>query len=623
MWKLGKNKDKTTKEKSSKNTKEVPNESKKIKNEKKGIKIEKINQSDKCKNGDRKDVNKSDKSLKIAFNILAIFCLTLFCISIVPKGLQNDTFYTIKLGQQLRETGVDYVDHYSWHENLPYMYPHWLYDIVMSLVYDFMGGFNGIYISTIILSVILGILLYNTNKKISKNYLISFLIAFGQMVLMRNYITARAQLVTFILFVLTIIFIEKFLEKPKVRYAIALLLIPLVIANVHSAVFPFYFVLYLPYIGEYAIRVIVDWHIPHKVYQMWIKHRINVLNKKLKKAKKEDVDRYQNSLLNANKNLEFSNTNFESELVKQNDRRKKPYKIILERNDNTRWLIIIMVVCVFTGLLTPIKDMPYMYTYKIMQGNTTQSISEHLPLTITENIPIFVALAITIILAVFTKVKLRLRDVFMLGGLTYLAFVTRRQVSMLVLFGGFVLARMIAELFERYDKNGTRDFMEYMTTMLGEILTIVLVFIVSFNLFRNNTRQDYINENSYPVEAAEWIKENLDYKDIKLFNDYNYGSYLLFKDIPVFIDSRCDLYTPEFNGNYDKEKKKYVGKDVFSDFINISSISTYYDNKFEEYGITHVITKNNSKLKMLISRDSKYNKIYEDNAFIIYEREEE
>lgn len=613
MWKPGKDKKKTTKEKVLKNIKQNSKETKKIK-------LEKIDKLERNKKTDKKETNKSEKSLKIAFNILAIFCLAIFCISIVPKGLQNDTFYTIKLGQQLRETGVDYVDHYSWHENLPYMYPHWLYDIVMSIVYDFMGGFNGIYVSTIILSVILGILLYSTNKKISKNYLISFLIAFGQMVLMRNYITARAQLVTFILFVLTILFIEKFLEKPKVRYGLGLILIPIIIANIHSAVFPFYFVLYLPYIGEYVFRVILDWHIPHRVYQMWIKYRINSLNKKLKKAKKEDVEKYQNNLLKANKNLEFSNTNFESEIVKQNDRRKKPYKVILERNDNTRWLIIIMVICIFTGLLTPIKDMPYMYTYKIMQGNTTNSISEHLPLTIAENIPIFVSLAITIALAVFTKVKLRLRDIFFLGGLTYLAFMTRRQVSMLVLFGGFVLARMISELIERYDKNGTRDFMEYMTTIVGEILTIVLVFIVSFNLFRSNTRQEYISDSSYPIEAAAWIKDNLDYKNIKLFNDYNYGSYLLLQDIPVFIDSRCDLYTPEFNGNYDKDKKKYVGKDIFSDFLNISSISTWYDTKFEEYGVTHIITKSNSKLKMLISRDSKYKQIYTDNSFIIYER---
>ena len=130
----------------------------------------------------------------------------------------------------------------------------------------------------------------------------------------------------------------------------------------------------------------------------------------------------------------------------------------------------------------------------------------------------------------------------------------------------------------------------------------------------------YISTSSYPVDACKWIKENLDYKNIRLYNDYNYGSYMLFEDIPVFIDSRCDLYTPEFNGEYDKKEKKYKGRDVFTDFINISSISTYYDTKFDEYKITHIIIKKNSKLKMLISRDDKYKEIYSDSNFVIYER---
>ena len=154
------------------------------------------------------------KSIDIAFNILAIFCIALFSMAIVQKSFQNDTFYTIKIGQLIRQNGIDYLDHFSWHDNLPYMYPHWLYDVIISLIYDFMGGFTGIYISTLILSACLGFVIFIANKKISKNQLISFFLTIAQMYLLGDYIAARAQLVTFILFVLTIIFIEKLLEKP-------------------------------------------------------------------------------------------------------------------------------------------------------------------------------------------------------------------------------------------------------------------------------------------------------------------------------------------------------------------------------------------------------------------------
>ena len=361
---------------------------------------EKLEESAKIKK--KQEVDK--KALNIAFTILAIFCIAIFSFAIAEKAFQNDTFYTIKIGQLIRTNGIDYMDHFSWHENLPYMYPHWLYDVIISLIYDFCGGYTGIYISTIILSITMGILLYFTNKKISKNQVISFVITLGQMELMKAYIAARAQLVTFILFILAILLTEKFLEKPKLKYAIGLIIIPIIIANVHSAVWPFYFVLFLPYIGEYVVRVVIDAHIFHKLKTWFIKEEIKRTNKNLKKANKEQAKKYKEKLLKLNKEIEEEQSKFETSIIKQNDRRKKPYKLILERNDNVVKLIIIMIICLFTGLLTPIKDMPYMYTYKIMQGNTTQSISEHLPLTLIENTPILITLTLTIALAIFTKV---------------------------------------------------------------------------------------------------------------------------------------------------------------------------------------------------------------------------
>ena len=565
---------------------------------------------------------KNDKNLKIAFNVLAVFCIMIFCFAVTPKALQNDTFYTIKIGQDIRANGgIDYQDHYSWHGNLEYMYPHWLYDVVTSLVFDFLGGHTGIYIVTAILSMILGVTLYFTNKRISKNALMSFFITIAQIAMCKEYIAARAQLVTFVLFILTILFIEKFLEKPKVWKAVVLVLIPILIANVHSAVWPFYFVLYMPYIGEYLLRVVLDAHIIYKLRVRYLNREIKKAEINLKKADKKKAEMFRKSLADLKKQLEEEKAEFNKFKVKQQDRRKSPYKIKLERNDNTKWLILIMFICLFTGLLTPLRDMPYTYIIRTMMGNTTKSINEHLPLTLIDNKLLLASMAITIAIMSFTKVKIRLRDILFLGGLTLLAFMTRRQTSMLVLFGGLAITRMISDLVDMYDKNGTVMLMHFMTSILGEIITIVVVLCLAYSSYSPISREAYINDTSYPVAACEWIKTNLDYKNIKIFNDYNYGSYMLLQDIPVFIDSRCDLYTPEFNGHFNWDKKKFEdGQDIFSDYINVSGIAAYYDIKFNEYDVTHVICKTSSKLNMLLSRDTKYRQLYKDNSFIIYER---
>ena len=587
--------------------KSIKEKSKEAKKEKKKLDWEKI---------------KNDKGIKIAFNILAVFCIMLFCFAITPKALQNDTFYTIKIGQDIRANGgIDYQDHYSWHENLEYMYPHWLYDVLTSLVFDFLGGHTGIYIATIVLSMILGVTLYFTNKKISKNALMSFFLTLAQMAMCKEYIAARAQLVTFVLFVLTVLFIEKFLEKPKVWKAVVLVLIPTLIANLHAAVWPFYFVLYMPYIGEYLLRLIIDAHILHKIEVWYLEREIKKAEANLKKADKSKATMFRKSLADLKKQLEELNIAFEKTKVKRQERRKNPYKLKIERNDNVKWLILVMIVCLFTGLLTPLRDMPYTYTIRTMMGNTTKSINEHLPLTLIDNKVLLASFALVIGLLSFTKVKIKFRDLLFISGLTLLAFITRRQISMLVLFGGFVVTRLISDLVDAYDKNGSIMLMHFMTTLIGEIITIVIILCMGYTSYAPIAGNDYINSVLYPVDACEWIKENLDYKNIKIFNDYNYGSYMLLQDIPVFIDSRCDLYTPEFNGKFNWETKKFEdGKDIFSDYINISGIATHYENKFNEYGITHVITRGNSKLNLLLSRDTAYKQIYKDDSFIIYER---
>lgn len=55
-----------------------------------------------------------------------------------------------------------------------------------------------------------------------------------------------------------------------------LIIIPIIIANVHSAVWPFYFILYLPYIAEQLIYAIitVDYKYLYKEYIYFLEEKI-------------------------------------------------------------------------------------------------------------------------------------------------------------------------------------------------------------------------------------------------------------------------------------------------------------------------------------------------------------
>ena len=546
-------------------------------------------------------------SKEARFMIIAILSIIIFSIAITPVTLQNDTFYTIKIGEHIKNYGVDMKDPFSWHQGLPYTYPHWLYDLLTYYIYAFFG-MQGIYIVTCILSCVIGISLFFVAEKLTKNKVISFIVTIGAMYVLKPYIAARAQLVTFILFIWTIYFIEKFIETRKIRYAIPLIIIPILIANLHVAVWPFYFVLYLPYVAEYLLAVITDIVLYSKLQMVVLNLRIKWLEKVQTKRKTVKEEKLQ-KLKQNKKELETQTSKIK---IRREESNRKPYKIKMVRNKNVKYLIIIMIICIFTGLLTPIGDAPYTYLYKTMIGNTTQSINEHLPMTLVENVEAMCMIVIFLAILTFTKTKIRLSDLFFIGGLCYLMLMTRRQITMFAIIGTVILTRMLIDMFREY-KVPVDKFLEVIAKPLVSLFVVVLVGFISYKIIKPKLNDEYISKSSYPVEACDFILENVDLGKARFYNEYNYGSYMLFRGIPVFIDSRADLYAPEFNG---------LDEDIFSDFINVSGISTFYEDIFEKYNITHVITYKNSKMNMIIKKtnDENYKQIYEDDFFTVYER---
>ena len=561
----------------------------------------------------------------VIFHIIIVIIISIFAYSLTPKTFQNDTFYTIKIGEHIvNETdklsdllpwnkGLDMQDPFSWHKGLPYTYPHWLYDLITYKIYT-ISGFDSIYWATCILAIILGISIYFINIKFNKNIIISFLVTICSLYCLESFIAARAQLVTFILFVFTIFNIEQFLKTKKVIYAVSLIVISTLIANLHCAVWPFFFILFLPYITEYIIYKIIS--INYLLLSKKIELEIRKINKKI------DKNEYINQKNKLNELIKKHKQNIPKKLKSAN-------KLELVENPAIKWLLLICIICAFTGLLTPIKDTPYTYLIRTTEGNTTQNINEHLPLTLVKNKNMILILVIVFGILTFTKVKISVKDFFMLFGLITLTFMSQRQISMLIIIGNFIIAKMICQLYNNLkDSTHMLDNVTNKSKLAVKVVIIsgisVLMILISFDKYLDKKNTPYVNEKEYPVAASQYINETLIPKvgieNLKLYNDYNYGSYLLFQGIPVFIDSRADLYTPEFYGEKD-ENGEYIGNDIFTDYLNISSLASSYEYEFERYGVTHVMTGANSKLNSIICKDVNYDLLYSDEYFVIYEKE--
>ena len=489
------------------------------------------------------------------FKYVFIIWTFIFIFGLVRKTLQNDTFYTIKIGELILKNGIDMLDHFSFHTALAYTYPHWLYDVFIYLLYH-LFGYPGLYISSIIFLYIILLFVFKINIKNTNNYPMSALGVFLCALAISSFVTARAQLISFILFATEIYFIESFLKNGNKRYLIGLLLISLILCNIHVAVWPFYFILYLPYLAEYLVSIICK------------KIRIKKENKFIKFLKA---------------------------------------KIILEDNQNIKYLFFTMIASLLTGLITPIGFTPYTYFIKTTMGNSQKYILEHQMLSWKDS-PFTIIIAIeTFFFAIFNRAKLR--DLFMISGLVLMTIVSIRHMALLALIGTICFTRIFGLFVDDLLPQAKEKVTIFFNKKITIIISFIIVIIFASIMLTVNLKKEFVNSEIYPTEAVKYIKENLDVTEIRLFNEYNFGSYLLLNDIPVFIDSRADLYTREFSG---------LDYDIFDDF---EYMSLNYQEKFEFYKITHALVyKKEDIMYNVLKVDNNYKVIYEDDYFALFEK---
>lgn len=268
------------------------------------------------------------------------------------------------------------------------------------------------------------------------------------------------------------------------------------IANVHAAVFYVFFVLMMPYFAEYIIILLREAHLSYKLQIKVLKRKIEKLTQK--EASTEKIEKVQTKLIKIEERF--------AKFKENSDRRaKNPYKVKLVKRDAVKWLILAAVLCFLMGLLTPIGDEPYTHIFKLLSGNTTQSISEHQPLVLASHRGAIVIIVMLLAMFIFTDTKVSLKDLFMIGGLIILTFSARRQLSLLLIIGVMSFTRIICDFTDKYDKDGSEEFTRLMVTWKGKLLTIVLLALCTFIMYRERPNEEYISSSSYPVEASNYI----------------------------------------------------------------------------------------------------------------------
>ena len=480
---------------------------------------------------------------KIIYILLIIFTM----ISLVPKEMQNDTFFTIAGGRLILENGIQKEEQLVWHKDLEFTNPRWLFNVFITIIHN-KFDFIGIYFFVIVFAVIEGLLYYYILQKLTKRTMFCFFITIINMFMMKYFFSARAQLISSLLLLIEFWCLENIKLKKTSRniYAFLLIIMAILYVNIHASTYPIYLIMFLPYIVEYISSKIA-----------------------------------------------FTN----------NDDKKFIFEV-----ENIKLLVIVLSICFIEGFLFPIKFTPYTYMFKNMGGLSASIITELQPLTIFSSIYLTFVLSGSILILIFTKQKIRISDILFIIGFSILAMSNGRSLLYFLLISTVCFVRFFIDFINTYKFNF--KFASDKLKLISLFIGIAIVILNSSNELLKNISNVYINYSLYPIGAANYINNNIDKNKIKIYNHFNFGSYLEYQGIQAFIDSRSELYTTEFN----------PGCTILEDFKDASELTQNYNDIFDKYEITHVLLYSNEPISNFIKYDSKWKFIYQDDGFILYER---
>jgi hypothetical protein len=178
----------------------------------------------------------------------------------------------------------------------------------------------------------------------------------------------------------------------------------------------------------------------------------------------------------------------------------------------------------------------------------------------------------------FFKTKCRLDLLFLFGGLFMMALTAIRHMALLVFVGSFAFFYVVFSALSLVHLYKIRETIKNAIVPLLAVL-LLSVWGISKNQFYYFT---YLTPLWSSEDAIDYIEENYDKQNLRLFNDYSFGAYMIFRDVPVFIDSRVNEYTKQFDPDLER--------DVFDDYIaihnmqnNLHEVIKYYD--FDGYYI--------------------------------------
>lgn len=179
--------------------------------------------------------------------ICFLFLIPIIYILTRTVTVDNDIWFILNSGRYVLNKGIPLIEPFTIHQNLLFVMQQWLSAVIYYIIWSKLTKY-GLFIFINIMGITFMFLYYRLLNIISKNTKLNIIFTCIMFILIKNFITTRPQILTFIILTLELICLEKYVRKQKIKFLYYLPLLSFFEINLHSSMWFMQFAFLLPYL---------------------------------------------------------------------------------------------------------------------------------------------------------------------------------------------------------------------------------------------------------------------------------------------------------------------------------------------------------------------------------------
>ncbi len=265
-----------------------------------------------------------------------------------------------------------------------------------------------------------------------------------------------------------------------------------------------------------------------------------------------------------------------------------------------RNLLISLGLCVLASLVNPNGHHMLLYSFDTLGSPTMQAYIHEWASPDFHRIEFWPFAALLLggsFLLVIARKRMEFTDLVLFFGFGFAGLLSMRHISLFAVAGVPVVTRALADikLFSFRGRN--------IPWLNWAVVALALVAVI-FRFYDILGKNRAYEEEYYPVAALAFI-EDQDLLDARIYNSYNWGGYLIWHRVPVYIDGRADVY----------------GDDFINQYMLAYQLHGNWRVPLDKYDADYVLIESRASLGSLLEEAPEWEPVYEDEVAVVFVRQ--